>query len=67
LSLTEPNMEYLRQKIGEYSKAGLKKRVLEHCESLNLKSLSEDVEIFLFDRSGKDGILYFPEIIRERL
>jgi len=67
LSKTKPNTDYLSLKLGFTNLAQAKHELLTHCESLDFEALTRDVEIFLFDASGKNNITYFPDIIRESL
>jgi predicted nucleotidyltransferase component of viral defense system len=59
----EPNMDYLEQKINIKSKVQLKKRLLSHCQKLNMKEMAEDVSPFLFNPQDEKKILLFPEYI----
>lgn len=65
LQKTKPNYDYLKQKTGIADSQTLKKALLTHLQSLNLKDLARDVEPFLFQPSDSKKIVSFPEYIKQ--
>lgn len=67
LSKTKPNVDYLSLKLGFTNLEQTKQELLRFCETLDFTLLTQDVEIFLFEASGRNYVMYFPDIIRESL
>lgn len=65
LQKTKPNYDYLSQKMGLADKQTLKKKLLHHIDTMNLKGLAKDVEPFLFQPSDSKIITMFSEYIRQ--
>jgi predicted nucleotidyltransferase component of viral defense system len=65
LQKAKPNYKYLTQKAGIKDKQMLKKKILAHVETLNLKELARDVEPFLFQPSDSKKIILFSEYIQQ--
>lgn len=60
---TAPNYEYLKSKIKIGNLSDLKKGLIKHCNSLNLKLLARDVEQFLFVPDEAQKIELFCDYI----
>lgn len=65
LSFTKPNYQYLQQKIGISGPEGLKTRLLELSEQLDLIELARDVEKFLFTPSDSKKVELFRDLIKQ--
>lgn len=65
LSLTKPNYEYLKLKMGIDNWADTKKWLLEEIEALDLAELVKNVEPFLFSPSDSKKIILFREYIEQ--
>jgi predicted nucleotidyltransferase component of viral defense system len=65
LQQTKPNYDYLKQKISVVDSQTLKKALIAHLKSLNLKDLARDVEPFLFQPSDSKKIVSFLEYIKQ--
>jgi len=65
LQKTKPNYKYLAQKTGIKDRQTLKKKILAHAKTLNLKELARDVEPFLFQPSDSKKIIMFSEYIKQ--
>lgn len=65
LQKTKPNYDYLKQKTGIADPQALKKALLGHLKSMNLKDLARDVEPFLFQPSDSKKIVSFLEYIKQ--
>ena len=61
----EPDWEYLDKKVNIQDPSGLKKALIEHCETINLEEMARDVEPFLFDAKEIKKVLQFPDMIRQ--
>ena len=61
---TEPNMEYLRDKLHVKDKSEAFRMLMKKCEKIDFKSLAKDVEPFLFIPGDAKKILMFQEYIR---
>lgn len=64
LSITQPNYEYLSQKVNIKNLEELKKTLINHCKNSNLEKLARDVEPFLFEPKQKKQVLLFEEFIK---
>ena len=64
LSQTKPNYDYLAQKQHIHNLAGLKSRLIETIEKVDLPNKSKDFEHLLFNKENKDRILKFNEFIK---
>ena len=60
-----PDYDYLEFKLGISSPAHLRNRILEKCESLDMKSMADDVRPFLFDASDDKKVIMFPKYIAQ--
>lgn len=67
LSKTSLNMDYLNFKLQLSTIQQVKAKLMNFCESLDFYELTKDVEVFLFDDSWKNNILYFKDIINDTL
>ena len=65
LQKTKPNYDYLKQKTGIADPQALKKALLGHLKSMNLKDLARDMEPFLFQPSDSKKIVSFLEYIKQ--
>jgi predicted nucleotidyltransferase component of viral defense system len=65
LQKSKPNYDYLKQKTGIADPQALKKVLLAHLKSLDLKHLARDVEPFLFQPSDSKKIVSFLEYIKQ--
>jgi len=59
--MTEPDYGYLKIKAGINSKPGVMEALKRRVDTVNLKTLAEDIEPFLFDPSQKDRVIYMKE------
>ena len=66
-SKTNPDFNFLKEKIGLNEKIEIKERLLLKCEKINFKKLTEDVKPFLFYPSEAEKIKLFPDFIRTRM
>ncbi|PSR04470.1 MAG: hypothetical protein BRD50_03590 [Bacteroidetes bacterium SW_11_45_7] len=64
---TEPEWQYLNQKLGISTKKELKEAVLQHCEKLNMEKMAKDVEPFLFRSKDAQKVTRFTKLIRQVL
>lgn len=62
-ALTKPNIDYIKSKLWFNDFSETKQWILKLCETLDFQELASDVEIFLFEDSWKDRVLYFKEFI----
>ncbi len=60
---TNPDFNYLGQKIGITDKTELKEKILIKCGTVNFKALLRDLEPFLINPEEKKRILLFKELI----
>lgn len=60
---TEPDYNYLKEKLGIKSKEELLDRLEEKAKSLDFEDLVVDVEGFLFDSRDKDRVIKFPAFL----
>ena len=63
LGRTGPDYEYLKAKVKIDGLVDLKKRLIVHCNALDLKSLAKDVRQFLFFPDEAKKIELFREYI----
>ena len=63
--INKPDYDYLKLKLDVSNEKQLKERILEKCESLDMKEMAKDVEPFLFNPGDSKKILMFPELIRQ--
>lgn len=61
----EPDLGYVRERIGARTVAELAERLLAHCAKLDMDQQAEDVRPFLFDAALAERVAHFPEIIRQ--
>ena len=59
--------KYLEKKLKIKDQADLKKRLLEKCDSLDMKALAADVKPFLFSPTDAKRVLLFRDYIDSRL
>lgn len=64
LGKTNPNLKYLKEKLGIKDYTHLKSRLLRKSKKLNFTQLAKDVEPFLFSPSDSKKVLLFPEYIK---
>jgi predicted nucleotidyltransferase component of viral defense system len=64
LGKTNPNLKYLKEKLGIKNYTHLKSRLLRKSKKLNFVQLAKDVEPFLFSPSDSKKVLLFPEYIK---
>lgn len=67
LKTTQPNLDYLNQKLNIGSRKQLKELVLQKCSAMNLNDMAKDVEPFLFSSSDTKIIRLFPQFIEQTL
>lgn len=67
LSKTQINLDYIKNKLWFLTLEQTKNELLKFCDKLNFDDLTKDVEIFLFDESWKNNLIFFKEIIKENL
>jgi len=61
---TQPDWNFLYQKLGIGGGADLKNRILAHCESIDMKAMASDVEPFLFRAGDEKKVLLFTEYLK---
>jgi predicted nucleotidyltransferase component of viral defense system len=61
---TEPDFAYLKKRLGIANKGMLQSALLKHCAKLDFRSLSRDVEQFVFSPEDAKKILLFPDYVR---
>jgi predicted nucleotidyltransferase component of viral defense system len=66
-SKTNPDFNFLKEKMGLNEKIEIKEKLLLKCEKINFKKLTEDVKPFLFYPSEAEKIKLFPDFIRTRM
>jgi predicted nucleotidyltransferase component of viral defense system len=66
-SKTNPDFNFLKEKIGLNKKIEIKEKLLLKCEKINFKKLTEDLKPFLFYPSEAEKIKLFPDFIRTRM
>lgn len=64
LGRTEPDIEYLQDKLDIRDFTELKGRLLQKCRELDFEQLAEDLKPFLFDPDESKRVTHFPEYIR---
>lgn len=64
--LTEPNLNYIKKRTA-CTPGTFRDKIIAKCEKLNYKSLTKDVEVFLFDAEQKSRVLGFLPLIKEKL
>jgi predicted nucleotidyltransferase component of viral defense system len=62
---TEPNFDYLKQKLNIGSMKDLKDKLLIKCKNLEFKKLANDVEPFLFSPDDLKKVIYFRSYIKQ--
>ena len=65
LGRTEPDIEYLKDKLNIRDFTELKDRLLKKCRELDFELLAEDLKPFLFDPDESKRVVHFPEYIRD--
>ena len=66
LNRTKPNFNYLKTKAGITTQKNLRKKLLQKCEKLDLKSLVRETEPFLINPQDSKRILLFCEYIKNQ-
>jgi predicted nucleotidyltransferase component of viral defense system len=61
----KPNYDYLEFKVGINSPEQLVKAILDHCNSLDMVEMANDVSPFLFDFRDEKKVLYFTDYIKQ--
>lgn len=61
----KPDYKYLDQKLSISTPEGLKTRLMETCEDLDLDEMAKDVEPFLFDARETRKVQAFRDILRQ--
>lgn len=64
LGRTEPDIEYLQDKLDIRDFTELKGRLLQKCNELDFEQLAGDLKPFLFDPDESKRVTHFPEYIR---
>ena len=64
---TNPDFNFLKEKMGLNEKIEIKEKLLLKCEKINFKKLTEDLKPFLFYPSEAEKIKLFPDFIRKRM
>jgi len=64
LSKTQPNFDYLREKLNIKGPHELKNHLIEKCRGVNFEQLAKDVKPFLFNPDDTKKVIYFPEYIK---
>jgi len=65
--IKEPDYSYLEQKLGIKNPAQLKEAILNHCSTLNMNEMANDVAPFLFQPSEVIQVQRFPSYLRSIL
>ncbi len=65
LKTTQPNFEYLQQKLKVNNKISLQQKVFDELDKVNLKEICKEVQPFLFDQSDVKHILLFKDYISQ--
>lgn len=61
----KPNYDYLDEKLSISDPNALKKAILEKCRQLDMKTMAQDVEPFLFDAADVKKIILFEELAEQ--
>jgi hypothetical protein len=61
----QPDMEFLKAKLGIKSHAVLKKKMLDHVSGLNMKDMAKDVAPFLFHEKDLIKVERFADIVAD--
>jgi len=64
LGRSKPNFDFLQEKMAIKDLPGLKKKLLNKCQSLDFKHLAKDVEPFLFDPDKAKKVLHFCDYVK---
>ena len=59
----KPDMTYLKKKLDVTTADELKIRLLNKCKNLDMKTMAQDVEPFLFIPGDIKKVLYFEELL----
>lgn len=62
-----PDYSFLKKRVNIADAPGLKQKMIEICQSLNLDTMARDVEPFLFSERDKERVLRFEEYIRQAI
>lgn len=60
-----PNYEYLQVKAGITNAQSLKRKILKTCRSIDMESMAQDVEPFLFDSKDQKKVLLFEDYCKQ--
>ena len=63
--IDKPNYDYLQLKTSIADVGQLKQRLLEKCNSIDMKAMAKDVQPFLFDPADIKKVSYFEEYIKQ--
>jgi len=66
LGKTEPNMDYLREKVGIEDIGDLRERLITTYQNIDIDKLARDLEPFLYDPAGAKKVRQFGEFIISR-
>lgn len=62
----KPDFSFLQQKANISDPVALKKAMVNHCKSLNMKEMAKDVEPFLFNAREAGKVEWFAEIFEKQ-
>ncbi len=62
-----PDYAFLNLKTGISDSSQLKKRIIEHCQTLDMKAMAKDVEPFLFQSSDTRKVIHFEKFIEQQV
>jgi predicted nucleotidyltransferase component of viral defense system len=65
-SKTNPDLNYLKQKLNITNSSELKKQMLSKCGNIDFNSLAKDVSPFIFNPNDSKKILFFKEYIETK-
>ncbi len=63
LGRTQPNYDFLKQKLGLDAPEALRSHLVSVCEKLDFPALADDVQPFLFNPADVKRVLLFPEYV----
>jgi predicted nucleotidyltransferase component of viral defense system len=61
-----PDYNFLNLKTGISDSTLLKKRIIDHCQSLDMNAMAKDVEPFLFQSSDTKKVIHFEKFIEQQ-
>ncbi len=62
---TDPDMRYVKERIGVNNIGELAEALLAHCSKLDMAQQAEDVRPFLFDAALAERVTHFPQLIKQ--